>query len=343
VVSNDSVYLKIERDRFFQNILAKIKKYSSHTLKIMATTTLGTTGIEVTPIGFGTWAWGDSLFWGYGKDYGEAELKQAFQKAIDKGITFLDTAEIYGLGKSEELIGKFIKETNAHTQIASKYMPLPWRFRTEDVTDALTASLKRLRMPSIDLYQVHWPFPSLLNQEGLMNALADEVEQGRIKAVGVSNYNAEQLREAHKLLARRGVPLAVNQMRYSLITREIETNGVLNTARELEITTLAYSPLAQGLLTGKYTTTNTPTGARSIDQRFKGAGLRKIQPLLEKLSELGEKYGKTQAQVALNWLMCQPGVIPIPGIKNASQVEQNAGALGWELSTTEVAELRQNY
>jgi aryl-alcohol dehydrogenase-like predicted oxidoreductase len=323
--------------------LARIKKYSSHTLKIMATTTLGTTGIEVTPIGFGTWAWGDSLFWGYGKDYGEAELKQAFQKAIDKGITFLDTAEIYGLGKSEELIGKFIKETNAHTQIASKYMPLPWRFRTEDVTDALTASLKRLRMPSIDLYQVHWPFPSLLNQEGLMNALADEVEQGRIKAVGVSNYNAEQLREAHKLLARRGVPLAVNQMRYSLITREIETNGVLNTARELEITTLAYSPLAQGLLTGKYTATNTPSGARSIDQRFKGAGLRKIQPLLEKLSELGEKYGKTQAQVALNWLMCQPGVIPIPGIKNASQVEQNAGALGWELSTTEVAELRQNY
>jgi aryl-alcohol dehydrogenase-like predicted oxidoreductase len=309
----------------------------------MATTTLGTTGIEVTPIGFGTWAWGDSLFWGYGKDYGEAELKQAFQKAIDKGITFLDTAEIYGLGKSEELLGKFIKETNARTQIASKYMPLPWRFRTEDVTDALTASLKRLRMPSIDLYQVHWPFPSLLNQEGLMNALADEVEQGRIKAVGVSNYNAEQLREAHKLLARRGIPLAVNQMRYSLITREIETNGVLNTARELEITTLAYSPLAQGLLTGKYTATNTPTGARSIDQRFKGAGLRKIQPLLEKLSELGEKYGKTQAQVALNWLMCQPGVIPIPGIKNASQVEQNAGALGWELSTTEVAELRQNY
>jgi aryl-alcohol dehydrogenase-like predicted oxidoreductase len=312
-------------------------------LEIMATTTLGKTGIEVPPIGFGTWAWGDSLFWGYGKDYGETDLRQAFQAAIDKGITFLDTAEIYGLGKSEEILGKFIKETNATTQIATKYMPLPWRFRSEDVADAVTASLKRLKMPSVDLYQVHWPFPSLLSQEGLMNALADEVEQGRIKAVGVSNYSAEQLREAHRLLAKRGVPLAVNQMRYSLITREIETNGVLAAARELDVTILAYSPLAQGLLTGKYTATNTPSGARSMDQRFKGAGLRKIQPVLEKLSELGEKYGKTQAQVALNWLICQPGVIPIPGIKNASQVNQNAGALGWELSAAEVAELSQNY
>lgn len=306
----------------------------------MATTTLGTTGIEVTPIGFGTWAWGDSLFWGYGKDYGETDLRQAFQAAIDLNITFIDTAEIYGLGKSEELLGKFIKETQATTQIATKYMPLPWRFRKEDVADAVTASLKRLKMPSVDLYQVHFPAPSFLSQECLMNALADEVEQGRIKAVGVSNYSAEQLREAHKLLARRGVPLAVNQMRYSLITREIETNGVLAAARELDVTILAYSPLAQGLLTGKYTASNPPTGARSMDKRFQTAGLQKLQPMLDKLNELGVKYSKTPAQVALNWLMCQPGVIPIPGVKNRTQVEQNAGALGWELSADDVMDLR---
>lgn len=307
----------------------------------MATTTLGNTGIEVTPIGFGAWAWGDSIFWGYGKDYGEMDLRLAFQAAIDRGITFIDTAEVYGLGKSEELIGKFIKETQATTQIATKYMPLPWRFRAEDVADALTASLKRLKLPAIDLYQVHFPFPSFLSQEGLMNALADEVEQGRIKAVGVSNYNAEQLREAHRLLARRGVPLAVNQMRYSLITREIETNGVLATARELGVTILAYSPLAQGLLTGKYTMTNPPTGARSFDKRFGTTGLIKLQPVLDKLNQLGELYSKTPAQVALNWLICQPGVIPIPGIKSAAQVEQNAGAIGWELSAADAIELRQ--
>ncbi len=307
----------------------------------MATTTLGNTGIEVTPMGFGTWAWGDSIFWGYGKDYGEMDLRLAFQAAVNKGITFLDTAEVYGLGKSEELIGKFIKETNATTQIATKYMPLPWRFRAEDVADAVTASLKRLKMPSVDLYQVHFPFPSFLSQEGLMNALADEVQQGRIKAVGVSNYSAEQLREAHRLLARRGVPLAVNQVRYSLITREIETNGVLAAARELGVTILAYSPLAQGLLTGKYTMSNPPTGARSFDKRFQTAGLIKLQPVLDKLNELGEKYSKTPAQVALNWLICQPAVIPIPGIKTAAQVDQNAGAIGWELSETDAIELRQ--
>ena len=174
-----------------------------------------------------------------------------------------------------------------------------------------------------------------------MNALADEVEQGRIKSVGVSNYNAQQLREAHRLLAQRGVPLAVNQMRYSLITREIETNGVMDAARELGVTILAYSPLAQGLLTGKYTSTNLPTGARSLDKRFQAAGLQKLQPVFDKLDRLGEQYSKTPAQIALNWLMCQPGVIPIPGVKTVDQVEQNAAALGWELSAADVAELGQ--
>jgi aryl-alcohol dehydrogenase-like predicted oxidoreductase len=308
----------------------------------MATTTLGRTNIPVTPMGFGTWAWGDSLFWGYGKDYGEAELRLAFQAAVNKGITFFDTAEIYGLGKSEELLGKFVKEIPATTQIASKYMPVPWRWRSEDVADAVTASLKRLQMPSIDLYQIHWPFTLFLSQESLMNALADEVQQGRVKAVGVSNYSAAQMREAHDLLARRGVPLAVNQMRYSLITREIENNGVLAEAQSLGVTILAYSPLAQGLLTGKYDGTNVPTGARSWDKRFQANGLMKLQPVLDQLKELGQKYEKTPAQVALNWLMAQPGVIPIPGIKSAAQVEQNAGALGWVLTAEEVVQLRQS-
>jgi aryl-alcohol dehydrogenase-like predicted oxidoreductase len=142
------------------------------------------------------------------------------------------------------------------------------------------------------------------------------------------------------LLARRGVPLAVNQMRYSLITREIENNGVLAEAQSLGVTILAYSPLAQGLLTGKYDGTNVPTGARSWDKRFQASGLVKLQPVLDRLKALGQKYEKTPAQVALNWLIAQPGVIPIPGIKSAAQVEQNAGALGWELTAEEVADLR---
>jgi aryl-alcohol dehydrogenase-like predicted oxidoreductase len=307
----------------------------------MATTTLGRTNIPVTPLGFGTWAWGDSLFWGYGQDYGEAELRLAFQAAVNKGITFFDTAEIYGFGKSEELLGKFVKETPTATQIATKYMPLPWRWRSNDVTDAVTASLKRLQMPSIDLYQIHFPLTLLLSQTAMLNALADEVQQGRIKSVGVSNYSAAQMNEAHQILAQRGIPLAVNQMRYSLITREIENNGVLTAAQELGVTILAYSPLAQGLLTGKYDGSNAPTGPRSWDKRFQASGLAKLQPVLNQLRSLGQKYDKTPVQVALNWLIAQPGVIPIPGIKSAAQVEQNAGALGWELTAAEVMELRQ--
>jgi aryl-alcohol dehydrogenase-like predicted oxidoreductase len=290
-------------------------------------------------MGLGTWAWGDKIFWNYGSDYGDVELRAAFQAAISAGITLFDTAEVYGLGKSEELLGQFARETNVPITIATKFAPLPWRFQQQAVADALTASLKRLNVARVDLYQVHWPFELFLTPEILMDALADEYEQGRIGAVGVSNYDANQLRTAHRLLAARGVPLAVNQVRYSLLTREIETNGVLVAARELGITILAYSPLAQGLLTGRYTSNNPPTGARSWDRRFSAEGLAKIAPTIDLLTSIGRGQDKTPAQVALNWLMAQPNVVPIPGVKTAAQVVQNAGALGWQLSAEAVKQL----
>ncbi|MBR8827781.1 MAG: aldo/keto reductase [Gomphosphaeria aponina SAG 52.96 = DSM 107014] len=305
------------------------------------TTTLGKNGPVVTRLGIGTWAWGDKLFWNYGGDYGAAQVKEAFEGAVKAGVTFFDTAEVYGLGESESLLGKFMKQIDTPVDIATKYGPLPWRFTARSVADALTASLKRLQLPQITLYQVHWPFTFFLTQETLMNALADEVQQGRIKSVGVSNYSAEEMRQAHEILAKRGVPLAVNQVNYSLLYRKIETQGILATAKELDITILAYSPLAQGLLTGKYTSeqANKPDGARKFDERFSETGLRKIAPVLDLLKQLGEKYQKTQAQVALNWLIAQENVIPIPGAKNLNQATQNAGALGWSLNPEEVAEL----
>jgi aryl-alcohol dehydrogenase-like predicted oxidoreductase len=305
----------------------------------MPTSPLDRSPLQLPPMGLGTWAWGDKLFWNYGSDYGDTELRAAFQAAISAGITLFDTAEVYGLGKSEELLGQFAKETTVPIIIATKFAPLPWRFHKQAVADALTASLKRLNVARVDLYQVHWPFELFLTPEILMDALADEYEQGRIGAVGVSNYNANQLRTAHRLLAARGVPLAVNQVRYSLLTREIETNGVLVAARDLGVTILAYSPLAQGLLTGRYTPNNPPTGARSWDRRFSAEGLAKIAPTIELLTSIGREQGKTPAQVALNWLMAQPNVVPIPGVKTAAQVVQNAGALGWQLSAEAVKQL----
>ncbi len=307
------------------------------------TTTLGANGPRVTAIGIGTWAWGDKLFWNYGSDYGPDQLREAFAVSLNAGVNFFDTAEVYGLGVSEQLLGQFIKETGRFVQIATKYGPLPWRFTAQSVSEALTESLKRLQLEQVTLYQVHWPFSFFMSQETLMNALADEVKRGRIATVGVSNYSAEQMQKAYQLLAARGVPLAVNQVRYSLLARQIETQGIIDTARQLGVTILAYSPLAQGLLAGKYTLEQykEPTGARRFDSRFSRQGLEKISPVTSLLRQLGEKYQKTPAQVALNWLIAQNGVIPIPGAKTSEQARQNAGALGWSLSEEEVSHLEQ--
>ncbi len=309
----------------------------------MENITLGQNGPSVTPLCIGTWAWGDKLFWNYGDGYGPEQLEAAFTAALEAGINFFDTAEIYGLGLSEELLGQFMQKAQQPVQVATKFGPLPWRFTGQSVSDALTDSLKRLQVERVELYQVHWPFAFFLSQETLMNTLADEVKRGRIGSVGVSNYSATQMREAQQILAARGVPLAVNQVRYSLLARQIESNGILATARELGVTLLAYSPLAQGLLTGKYTqdSNQTPGGARKIDPRFSKEGLQKIAPVISLLNSLGEKYDRTPAQVALNWLIAQGNVIPIAGVKTAQHVKQNAGALGWSLNTDEIAQLEQ--
>lgn len=271
------------------------------------------------------------------------QLEEAFTAALEAGITFFDTAEIYGLGLSEKFLGKFMQKTEQKVQIATKFGPAPWRFTGQSVSDALTDSLKRLQVEKIALYQVHWPFTFLMSQETLMNTLADEVKRGRIEAIGVSNYSAQQMREAHEILAKRGVPLAVNQVRYSLLARQIESNGIFHSARELGVTILAYSPIAQGLLTGKYSaeSAETPSGARRIDPQFSKEGLQKIEPVISLLRQFGEKRDRTPVQVALNWLIAQGNVIPIPGAKTAQQVQQNAGALGWRLTDDEIAQLEQ--
>lgn len=302
------------------------------------TVTLGQTNITVPALGIGTWAWGDNLFWSYGKDYGAEQVQAAFNTAVTQGVSFFDTAELYGFGESERLLGQFMQQTDQPIQIATKYFPVPWRFSAQSVAEALNASLERLQVNQIALYQVHTPFNFLMGQTVLMNALADAVQQGKVGAIGVSNYSAQQMRQAYQQLAERGVPLAVNQVRYSLLTRQIESNGILETARELGVTILAYSPLAQGLLTGKYTVDRSAKlmGGRRLDPRFSPSGLAKIAPLVTALQKIGEAHQRTPAQVALNWLIAQGNVVPIPGAKTADQAQQNAGALGWSLNRSEI-------
>ncbi|MEA3309570.1 MAG: aldo/keto reductase [Chloroflexota bacterium] len=297
---------------------------------------LGATDVWVSPLGIGTWQWGDRWMWGYGKDYGVDDVRAAFEAAVESGVTFVDTAEVYGLGRSEKLLGSFIASSKAQVCVATKFFPFPWRVTKGQLVNALRQSLKRLGLQQVDLYQLHFP-RSARAIETWGEALAEVVEAGLTRAVGVSNYNAEQTGRIYNVLAARGIPLATNQIHYSLLQHEPEHKGVLQTCRDLGVTIIAYSPLAKGLLTGKYTPQNLPAGLRR--RMYDVERLAEIQPLIALMQEIGGAYGdKTPAQVALNWLLCK-GTLPIPGAKNARHVRSNAGALGWRMTSAEVAAL----
>ncbi len=286
------------------------------------------------PLGVGTWAWGDRRLWGYGQQYGETEIAAAFKASLASGVTLFDTAEVYGRGLSERLLGRLAKDQSV--TIATKFFPRLTR-GSSAVTTALDRSLARLERRFIDLYQVHWPAPWLSN-ERLMTLLAEAVHSGKARAIGVSNYSEKQMRRAHRALAAHGVPLASNQVQYSLLHRKPEVSGVADACRELGVTLIAYSPLALGALSGKYSADRPPAGARRLMRAFRLGNLRRAAPLLHIVGELAKAKGATSSQVALRWLIDR-GALPIPGAKNAAQAEQNAGALRIALAPGERDEL----
>lgn len=291
------------------------------------TARLGATGIVVSRLGVGAMPWSRKA---------AAGAKGAFEASLDAGVTLIDTAEIYGRGQSEQLVGRFAR-ARPGAFVATKFAPLPHRLRTGSLAKALTGSLRRMRLDRVDLYQVHWPY-SALRIESLMEALAGEVEAGRVGAVGVSNYSAAQMRRAHAALARRGVTLASNQVHYSLLHRAPERNGVLAACRELDVALIAYTPLASGALTGKYVPGGPrPGGYRRFAKPFRR--LAEVQPLIGELERIGREHGHSVGQVALNWLARQDLVIPIPGAKDAPQAASNAGALAFDLDAEETERL----
>lgn len=290
---------------------------------------------DAVEIGTGTWQWGDKLVWGFGGDYSDADVREAFGAALDAGITLFDTAEIYGWGKSEKLLGQFIRESGADVLVATKFFPFPWRLLKGQLIRALRGSLNRLGMTSVDLYQIHFPAPPI-PVETWTQGLADALDLGLTRAVGVSNYNRDQLIRSHAILEARGYPLASNQVEYSLVQRKIERNGTLQAAQDRGVKIIAYSPLGKGLLSGKYSVDNPPPGSRGMTMR---GILPKLPPLIDALREIGEAHGgKTPAQVATNWTIGK-GTLPIPGAKNAKQATSNAQMAGWRLTDDEIARL----
>lgn len=298
--------------------------------------TLGKSNLRVSTVGVGVWAWGDA-YWAYGGNYGKSDIESAYAELLPKGLTFIDTAEVYGNGKSEELLGEFVRKYGQanQLQVATKFAPLPWRMTSNTVEDALRASLKRLGLPKIQLYIIHWPG---FFTETWLEGLADVQNKGLTEAVGVSNFSAKRTREAAAQLRKRGVALSSNQVQYSLLYRTAETNGMLEACLENGVTPVAYSPLAQGMLTGKYKVgDDKPAGPRSFT--FTDDKLRRAQPLLGLMNEIGQaRGGKTLTQISLNWVMCK-GAVPIPGVKNVRQAQEVAGAMGWRLTKEEVAAL----
>jgi len=301
---------------------------------------LGGTGLHVSRLGIGTMTWGDPAVSprynpariAYGPAEDKLELQKAIDSSIENGVRFIDTAAYYGKGASELWVGELIKGREVF--VATKF-PSHVATSTSALPKDLENSLKRLDVPSIDLYQIHYPSP-FFSIPRVLKLMADAVHSGKIKAVGVSNFSAKQTSDAHNLLSELSIPLASNQVEYSLLHRNPERNGVLETCQSLNVTLIAYTPLKMGALTGKYLGQNRPVGMRRYSSLFSKRNYPKLQQLVGLLEEIGQGYSRSPAQVALRWLMQKGNVLPIPGVKNNEQALHNAGALSFSLSESEM-------
>jgi aryl-alcohol dehydrogenase-like predicted oxidoreductase len=305
---------------------------------------LGKTGIQVTPIGLGVmeFAGGGGLIGAAFPKISQQEKNAVVQAALDGGINWFDTAELYGLGVSEASLSAALKaagKADSEVVVATKWWPL---LRTaRNIPRTIEDRIRFLDGYTIGLYMVHQPF-SFSSPEAEMDAMANLVALGKIRSVGVSNFDPARMRRAAEQLRKRGLPLAVNQVRFSLMDRTIETNGILDTAKELGVTIVAYTPLASGLLTGKYHKDPALLQKKSLFWRGRlQDGLEKSRELVAALEEIGAKYAVTPAQVALNWVIHFHGdtVVTIPGATKVSQAAQSAGAMQFKLSAEELARL----
>jgi aryl-alcohol dehydrogenase-like predicted oxidoreductase len=273
---------------------------------------LGGSGISVPALGVGTNRWNAT-----GPE--QARYRDALTAAVDMGMAFFDTAEVYSFGKSEMAVGRAARADGRPIVLASKFAPLPYRLSAAQFATALEKTLERLGRDSLDLYYLHFPY-SPLGISTWMRAMANVVKAGRIRAVGISNCGVAQMRTAAAVLARYDVPLAANQVQYSLLHRRPETNGVLDACRRMDVALVAYRPLAGG----------------AIASSSRGGSHRST--LADTLREVASARNATAAQVALAWLLQRDShVIPIPGATRAEHVRDNAGALSLKLSEEEFA------
>jgi aryl-alcohol dehydrogenase-like predicted oxidoreductase len=293
----------------------------------------------ITPIGLGCWQFSKQKnmagkFWPNMEDN---VIKQMVKFSIEGGINWFDTAEVYGNGASEKALAESLRDIGkkpGEIIVATKWWPM---FRTaSNILKTIDQRTAAIAPYPIDLYQVHQPW-GFSNEKSEMDAMAKLVQEQKIRYVGVSNFSAAKMRSAWEALQKHGIQLVSNQVRYNLLDRKIESNGILQTAKELGISIIAYSPLAQGLVTGKFH--DNPAllkniGMRKYSSSFKPAGMEKSRPLIKVIQELAIKYDVTPSQIALNWLIGFHGetVVAIPGATKESHAKENAGAMTFSLT-----------
>jgi aryl-alcohol dehydrogenase-like predicted oxidoreductase len=290
-------------------------------------------GVRLSVVGLGTWQFG-SRAWGYGRAFSEGEALRITERALELGINLIDTAELYGFGRSERAVGQAVAGRRDEAFIATKIMPaIPV---DPIVHQRAMGSLRRLGIDRIDLYQAHWPNP-VVPPGPLFHALGRLQREGAVTHVGVSNYSLSAWQEAERLL---GGPVLSNQVEYSLVDRRPERE-LVPWAREHDRLIIAYSPLAQGLLSGRYSSSKRPRGMRARRSLFLPQNLDLAEDLLGALREVAAKHQAQPAQVALAWLVRQPNVVVIPGASSVSQLEFNAAAADLELTEEDDQLLRE--
>ncbi|MHA2384824.1 MAG: aldo/keto reductase [Candidatus Thorarchaeota archaeon] len=305
---------------------------------------LGKTDLEVSPIGLGAmqFAGGKGFFRYFLAPIAPDCMDEIVQVALDKGINWIDTAEVYGGGASERAVAHGLASAGkspGDAIITTKWMPV--LKSAKSISKSAEKSTSRLEPYPIDLYLVHQNY-SRSSVKAQMDAMADLVEAGMIRAVGVSNFSSEKMISAHEALADRGIPLATNQVQFSLLHRNIEYNGVLETAKDLGVTITAYTPLGMGILSGKLH--SNPELLSSMPRfrrlRFRGK-IKKSQPLVDDLDSIAGEHEATAAQVALSWTANYHGdaIVAIPGASKTYQAEQNADAMRVSLSSEQMGAL----
>jgi aryl-alcohol dehydrogenase-like predicted oxidoreductase len=289
-------------------------------------------GARLSVIGLGTWQFG-SKEWGYGQDYARTESGQILERALDLGINLIDTAEIYGRGESERIVGKFLEGRRKEAFVASKVLPVAPTAKY--VEKHGRASAARLGIDTIDLFQIHWPNPVVpISQQ--VDGMRRLQRAGIIGAVGVSNFSLARWKAAEAAL---GTPVLSNQVQYSLVARKPDSELVPYAQRNDRLV-IAYSPLGMGLLSGRYDADHPPTGsARLNNPLFLPDNLERARPLIDAVREIATAHDATPTQVALAWVVQHPNVVAIPGASSVAQLEANAAAADLELSPDDVARL----